>query len=417
MIAERIDTAPEDKLLHIHTLLVLLGADLRYPERSRTEETPWSIVQPTEEFLQSHLRVKCKFIIRPQWSYNYGLLSGLIEAYTTDIKALSEWISLEEWKDAIGSSAEDRVYCVSFPRIEKMNVLSHVNWGHEVGHILAADWLRSEFPSLWKQFEPQLTKILRDDYVYGIPAGVTIPDDLISEGVADAVKRTMHLARTAFKELICDAVGVHLFGPATLASLAEFSCHRVPDASPLQTGGYPPWRYRLRMISNTVIKDIITADTADWHHTLAGYVSWIQEWHELLKSESDKAILESSVRTKEAYRMVEQHWSTVWSQVVTDLPDTVRKPYKLTSNRMVVEELIERLRHGIPPNETGSWPTNHPASLADIWNAAWACKIQHFRGEKGEILDEHVETLSHLTLKAIEASYVQKTFGPRLREL
>ena len=416
LIGAHISRAPEGKLLHVHFLLIQFGEHLRYPERSRIEQTPWSVVQATESFLQAHVGSKCKFIVRPQWHYNYALVGDFIEAYTKQITELKDWLPLPTWRERIGNSLETQIYCISFPRVEKMNVLLHVNWGHEVGHILARDWLRTRFGNIWKANTAGIRRRLRAMVMKPYTGSYKPPGMVVNAKVADLLKETMHLARATLKELISDAVGAHLFGPAALASLGEFSCHNVLDANPLQCRGYPPWRYRLRAVSRAVVPSLKRADKSGWQEILKTYAQWTEAWTDIAKPRSDHKIIDADMRSKEAYALIKANWPRIWRQVLSQLPRTLQMPYRLQLRHHVVSELIERLEGGIPPNETGVWPDTEPASLADIWNAAWACKIYHFKKEPGPLLDYYLGTLFQLTLKAIETSYVHGEYRPLLAQ-
>jgi hypothetical protein len=415
-VASRISALPEAKLIYVYVLLVEWAAHLRYSERSRIEHTPWSIVQATEDFLQSHIRTPCKFIIRPQWNYNYGLQGGFIGAYTSRMRALSEWFSFAEWKKEIRKSLRGRIYCISFPRVEKMNVLAHVNWGHEVGHILAAEWIDSKFGNLWRRNRSDIRSAIRKEVLSHFPAILKVPKPFINKQVAKLFDNTMRLAKAAMKELISDSVGAHLFGPATLAALAEMSCHGVIDANPLQGKGYPPWRLRLRMVGKKVVPPILKAK-ANWNPNLQEYADWVDEWFATTKDKSDEKVVKLDVQTREAYALIKNNWSTIWKEVLENIPIEKRKPYRIVDRQAVIGELVDRLNLGIPPNEIGTWPDTEAASLPDIWNAAWAYKVKKIRSETGEALDEHLLILSKLTLKAIEESYVQGAYGPSLRKL
>jgi hypothetical protein len=70
LIAERLEVAPEDKLPWVGALLGFFSQNLRFPERSRIEHIPWSVVQAMESFIQEHVGTDSNFIIRPQWRYN-----------------------------------------------------------------------------------------------------------------------------------------------------------------------------------------------------------------------------------------------------------------------------------------------------------------------------------------------------------
>ncbi len=414
LIGDHIPEVPEGKLLHVHFLLIQFGEHLRYPERSRIEQTPWSVVQATEGFLQAHVGIRCKFIVRPQWHYNYALVGDFVEAYRKQITELADWLPLPTWRKRMGGALATQIYCISFPRVEKMNVLSHVNWGHEVGHILAREWLKTGFGNLWKVNSPGIRKRIRAAVLKPYEGPYKLPGVVVNAKVAGLLKETMHLARATLKELISDAVGAHLFGPAALASLGEFSCHNILDANPLQCRGYPPWRYRLRAISKAVVPSLKKADKTAWQDILTTYARWIEEWAEISKPKNDHKIIDADMRSKEAYALVEANWARIWRQVLSQLPKDLQKPYRLQSRYHLVRELIERLEGGIPPNETGIWPDTEPAQLADIWNAAWACKIYHFKNTSEASLDEYLTKLFQLTLKAFEASYVHSQYQPLL---
>lgn len=416
LIGSRISEAPEGKLLHVHFLLMQFGEHLRYPERSRIEQTPWSVVQATETFLQAHVGVKCKFIVRPQWHYNYALVGDFLEVYQTQIAELKDWLPLADWRKRISTSFGDQIYCISFPRVEKMNVLSHVNWGHEVGHILAREWLKTHFGTLWKQHSPRIRKQFRTKLLKPYTGTYKLPDVFVNAKVADSLKETMHLAKSALKELISDAVGAHLFGPAALASLGEFSCHNILDANPLQCRGYPPWRYRLRAISKAVVPTLKKHEKTGWHKILMRYTEWIEEISDVGKPRNDQKVIDADVRCKEAYTLVKAGWPKIWRQVLSQLPKALKQPYRLQSRHLIVTELIERLEAGIPPNETGIWPNTKPAELADIWNAAWACKVYHFTETPDTLSDDYLAKLFQLTLKAFESSYVHSQYQPLLAE-
>lgn len=86
----------------------------------------------------------------------------------------------------------------------------------------------------------------------------------------------------------------------------------------------------------------------------------------------------------------------------------------MQDRHQIVGELIDRIDRGVPPNETGIWPDTQPATMADIWNAAWSCKVERFAKTVEPDFDDYLETIFLLTLKAVETSYVHRTFGPRV---
>jgi hypothetical protein len=406
--------APEDKLLHIEALLQNLGEHLRYPERSRIDQTPWSIVQSIENFLQSHVGSDVNFIIRPQWKYNYSIIGEFVKYYRTLLSSLGSWSQIQEWEVQIGAIASQSIFCISFPRVERLNVLMHVNWGHEVGHILAGKWIDTHFGSLWHGASPSIEAALRSHLTSQSPPASTFPAVTIAKQVALLMKETMDLAQASFKEIISDCIGAHLFGPAALACLAEFSSRVELDESPITCNGYPPWRYRLRMVLESVLPSIDTLSSTNCSPILFGFCEWLKEWKSITAATSDAVIIGSDIRSKEAYNLVETHWPTIKQQVIQQLPQFAQDPYSLRQRLGVVEESIQRIEHNVPPNEVGDWPKLSPTPLADIWNAAWACKTYQFTRLNTDEFVAYSENLFRLALKAIEASYVHTTFAQQL---
>ena len=411
LIAAHVTDAPRHRLPYIHVILAELGEDLRFAERSRIEHTPWSLVQATESLLQAHVGKNYRFIIRPQWSYNYGIVGDLVAHYRTRFAALPDWLPIDKWEASIAEFAEQRIFSISFPRVEKMNVLTHAIWGHEVGHILASEWLISQFTAVWEDGEAAIKAAVSEYVTADPPEGLGTPSFLADAAVALFMEQTLTLARNSLKELISDAVGAHLFGPAALASMAEFSSRFDLDANPTECGGYPPWRYRLREVSTHVVPNLLAAVQPDWHVASTTFVEWLGEWHKLGADDADRVKIESDVRSRMAYQLIEKHWARIRHEVLARLPEELQAPYALHERQVVVGELIDRIKQWVPPNETGIWPDVTPASMADIWNAAWSCKVHEFRQNSGPDFDDYLEVLFQLTLKAVEASYVQTTFG------
>lgn len=423
LIATRLGAAPADKLQHVHMLLDNLSQHLRIVERARTPHTPWSIVEPIERFLKHQVGPGHEFIIRPQWAYNYAIVGEFVDAYGRAIGSLEDWITPQEWKDAIGDSGSLRIYSISFPRVERLNVLLHVNWGHEVGHILATRWIGEDsgFPAIWVQNVAGIEQRIRHELTK-----TWNPDHsplFLEQTVSAYVSDTMSVARDGIKELLCDTVGAHLFGPAAMASLCEHAARFNLDRSPLVSQGYPPWRYRLRKVAEFLIDDL--AEDRSWEadaEVLEPYVEWLRQGARVaaLKTaggkEPDQAVLDSDIRTREAYQFIADNWRTIRAGVLQWLPADHQAAYRLHQRMKETSELVSRLQAGIPPNEMGTWPHTRPAHLVDIWNAAWAYKFYQLKHDLtwGSLSD--CEALFRLTLKAIEASYVHLCFGRKIQD-
>lgn len=404
---------PTSQLEQVNTFLGVITSHLRYAERAKVTQSPWSIVQPAEKFLQLVTDPNSLFIIRPTWTYNYSLTGEFWASYRQFLSNRT-WFPLDKLSKQVDINDDQKIYCLSFPRIERLNCLLHANWGHEVGHILAKRWVDTEFDNAWVAAESTiLTKIKK--IVRQNPPTIIDPmfkDMVINDIVAQKMKATLKVARQGLTELLCDRVGVHLMGPSALASAIEFAARFALDVSPLQAEDYPPWRYRLRKMGDFCKQDLN-------NHTGLGYpnkimmplIDWLRMGRRLAASDSDLKVLKANIVTNEAYKFIENQWETASSSVICMLPPELSKPYCLKERFSLVTNLVSRIDNGIPPNES----TNHngkPASLQDILCSGWAFKIMKSSSDPnwGDVKD--YDLLFRLVLKACECSYVYSEWRP-----
>jgi len=417
-------TAPADQLRHVNLLLCLIGEQLRFVERSRVANTPWSMIHGTEEFLKRQAKTPSEFIIRPQWSYNYNLMGEFVEVSRTNIQALT-WIPIGTWEQLIGELAQQKLYCISFPRIERLNCLLHANWGHEVGHIIASAWIESSFAQLWQTEETQIKNAIEHAIRQNPPPlDPLFADIFIQQIVAEQANTAMQAAKQGLTELICDAIGVHLLGPAALAAAAEFSTASSMDENPLTCNMYPPWRYRLRLMVEECKEDLkphtikLKSDEINYPGPIIDpFYNWLREIIDLVKDRGDIQSLQATITTREAYRVIEANWERIRTEALELLPQESREPYQLLQEVRIIEELVIRLEQDTPPNELGTWPENSAACLEDILNAAWVFKIKKMGENPRWGSADDFEKLFRLVLKATEVSFVHSTFGPQLKQL
>jgi hypothetical protein len=156
LIAEGLKTiAPAQDLEQINTILGIITSHLRYVERARVAQTPWSVVQTAERLLKQIAGPGSNFILRPTWTYNYSIIGEFVSAYREFISSWS-WFPFQAWKEQMGINEHESIYCISFPRVERTNCLMHANWGHEVGHILVAKWVDTDFGNAWAKDESKI---------------------------------------------------------------------------------------------------------------------------------------------------------------------------------------------------------------------------------------------------------------------
>lgn len=422
IIAAHLDVAPRDRLQHIAYVIHEMAQNLRYAERSKMTRTPWSMVEYMESILKATTGKHNHFIIRPQWSYNYGITGDFVQHCRSLVRSCS-WIPLAEWEAKLPFQATDAIFSISFPRLERLNCLSHVNWGHELGHILADDWVRTSFAALWARVEPDIQKAIESEVSQNPPQHLhpLFKDTIIKQIVSGQTSKAMDILRQGLTELICDAVGIHLFGPAILSECCEYASIRSLDENPLNIGGYPPWRYRMRKLfdacKDQLESQTVTIDGKSSMYpggVLKHYVDWLKEVEKVVASNNDELVLQAHVITKETYSVINNEWDQIRRDVLGELPCEFSDAYNLMERSPYVAYLATRLDSDIPPNEYGSWPKTTPATLQDIINAGWAYKIDKMRTEPEWGSQENNDRMLKLLLKAIEASFVAQKYGARL---
>jgi hypothetical protein len=398
--------------------------DLRYADRSKMTQTPWSMVEYVESFLKATTGTNSNFIIRPQWSYNYAITGDFV-AFFRSLIASCPWVPMAPWESTLPTKPTETVFSISFPRLERMNCLSHVNWGHELGHILANRWVLTKFPALWQKEEATIRTTVEGEVNKNPPQDIhpLFKDTIIKQIVSQQTQRAMEILRQGLTELLCDAIGVHLFGPAVLAECCEYAAVHSLDESPINTSAYPPWRFRIRKLYEACCDQLkprtVHTDAGDHAYpgqSLLAYVEWLREVGHLVATTSDVQALNAHVITREAYRLINTEWPNVRNQVLALLPAECQEPYDLAKKAPCLEQLVEKLGMDMPPNEYGDWPETVPATLQDILNAGWAFKIGRMRTSPAWGGREDEGKMFRLLLKAIEASFVAQTYGVELKK-
>ncbi len=424
MLGKEISNVPVTHLKYISLLLCNIAEHLRFVERSRIEHTPWSMIQATEHFFKKHTGKECHFIIRPQWSYNYGLIGEFVEVHRTKLQSFG-WFDISGWEKAIGSIAHEKLFCISFPRIDRLNCLLHANWGHEIGHIIAAEWIQNNFSIMWQQEETKIKGEIEIKVKQDLPpVPVLFKDTFIKQMVAENISKAMKAAEQGLKELISDILGIHFFGPAALASASSFSAPHSPDENPLSRGMYPPWRYRLRLMVQACEEDLKVHDKTDGGKEtkypgaiIQPYFNWLSEIKNLVAISTDKDIINKKIATKVAYKFIEDNWEVIKTEVLELLPSGSKQPYRLFEHVSEIEQLVDKLEHNIPPNEFGEFPDYKHASFEDILNAAWIFKELKLTTDATWRSADDFENMYRLVLKAIESSFVHNEYGEKLKEL
>jgi len=407
-------TAPAQDLEQINTVLGIITTHLRYVERARVAQTPWSIVQSAEKLFKLATTSKSHFILRPIWAYNYSIIGEFLSSYRRFISPWP-WFSHDDWEKQIGLKKNDSIYCISFPRIERTNCLLHANWGHEVGHILVAKWVDTDFGATWAPDELGIKEKIEDDIKRDPPPVDPLFKAIaIQRVVANQMRATMEAAKQGFVELLCDLIGVHIFGPSSLAATIEFASRFALDVSPLQSFNYPPWRYRLRKMLQHCEQDLIDNPEIGYpDKTIKPFIEWLNMGQRLTGNFGDEKVIGSNNVTKFAYKFISDHWDEAAKKVISMLPGELAQPYRLSEHYANISKMVELLDRGVPPNEI-SHLSNQPATFQDILSAGWAFKMDQIAKKPSWGSPDEYNLLFRLILKACESSHVHSEWGERI---
>ena len=284
---------------------------------AQTQRVPWSLI-PSIESLAN--------VVIPD--YISILFSENLDIYET------RWYLRlpEEFQDL------KKYNFITLPRLHRLNILMHTLVGHD----------------------PQSDKFInshKNDIASHITTKIeSLPSNERPDIVYDEL--TVVCSR-AIEELLCDMACGELFGPAmffamrTYASFSEFLS--LPSSG---NNYYPSWQYRFEFVWKYAVdqKDLKKL----WEEVDKHIDGSVKQIGNIFKKESKKVFgsYESSIghdhimrsKYKIAYEEVERWIADMQKFIKSSIPATVPR----WNDKKVIEqipEMINRLNHGIPPNE------------------------------------------------------------------
>ncbi|MBI4679992.1 MAG: hypothetical protein HY753_01965 [Nitrospirae bacterium] len=347
-------------------------------------------------------------MLRPKWNYNFSIITSDLKEYYYDELLEYEDILPNMSLDEVFSDFKNPFHIISFPSLERKNILLYCLLGHEIGHLIARKYINeSEF---LKQTKDDITRIALNKL--SIKEMDSIP--LFREVF---ITEEMKIATTAWKraleELLSDIVGAFLFGPASLFSTFEFSMQFTMDQLPGEMNNYyPPWRLRLRKIQEIIEHPDHFLPLPNKFKFLDSTVKKVSSRYELIKeftgNDTDLKVINGSPLLSIVYREVDKSFITIKDKIYNELhelemvitPDLLYKklPY-----------LVERIDFEIPPNAyEPSINDREPSKLVEIINASWFHKLSwkddifSVEGEFNKNMISVRDKMNRLTLKAVE---------------
>lgn len=392
----------------IANFLEQLAAHLRFVEGASTDRTPSSLILPFESFVNKFYPPSSFLIVRPQWHYNYKIISNLVEAYKSQLeKGLSKKIKEDTFSE--------KIYIISFPGFEKKNVLLHANLGHEIGHLFAAEFLKQEAEKEKKtpQFFLEIAKKV-DVEVENKFKDLTALEKFSKK--AEYINQIFFIRERGLKELISDFASVKLFGIAAIFALEEIADTSQSVDEVKETQYYPPLRMRIRFMYETLVEDglepIFNDTSGDFEkHVLEALKDRLDTIKNWIIISDDKDNINTNTKLNIAYESINSVLPEVKGFIKTKLSNNVFSMDKVHS---VILPLCNRLAHGIPPNAVEEPFNPITGDIPTILNAGWfykiACSSSLSAYKKQEEYVNDLNTINNLLLKAIELSYIHNEY-------
>lgn len=406
----KIESADEKLLQVFYRLVSQYQYTLNYLDNAHKEQTPRGLIVVLEGLL-ARISPGATFYAAPQSEYNYG-----IATFTPcEHLSLAHFLTAEESAN-LPVMARSTVHLIMFPRAERDNILVHAVFGHEVGHLIASKYLREEAS------KPEFLSALQDAFA-NVLKERPVPDGL-SSILALKYRASLQTAISnaryrAMEELISDYVGTLLFGPAALFASYEIFALDDLDSAPTGDSLYPPSRFRLRFILDTLRDEgfpqsvtlLSSSIGPEGENHYAAAASLFDLISNIADDKVDTAILSQDIVNMVAYEWVGRSLVTAKPLIKAMLPADLI--YKAAEFAAEMAHLIERLSMNVPPNELNVFPDTSMPCWQSALNASWLFRLHGKKQTPDGVVPFSLadyETISRLCLLAIENIALQREY-------
>lgn len=408
-IGRQVDTADGRVLPLIFSLLNSYQEVLTFLDNAHTEQTPRGLVRILRDLL-NRVSAGSRFVASPQSAYNYGI----VDVQPFLVAPLSNLLPMADLQ-ALPSISSSRIHLILFPRVERDNILVHAVFGHEVGHIIATEFLTWEEtqPQFQQSFQKVIEKVSKAHPV----SPSTDPLAVLRHRV-ELSNRVAQVRKRAMEELISDYVGAVLFGPSALLASFEIFMLNPIDLPPVGAELYPPSRFRLRFILDTMkeegfvaaLDDCVSQGGERLPHLVA-VQAHLQRIGALVAEEDDLKALANDSLISDTYEWVKASLEDAKQFVKTRLATDMI--YSTGAFSAEIPELIGRLVLNVPPSELDAFPNVRLPAWQSALLAGWFVRIYGKRqSAEGEIpfrLQDY-DGLQRLVLRAIENIGLHKEY-------
>ncbi len=408
-VTAEIDNATNEQILGlICRVIQFYGQFLEYFDNAHTEQTPRGLVQILEDLAQ--LSPQAKLLVWPQASYNYSIRDIL-----PTLKHTTENLLSDKDKKTLFQPFQGPINLVSFPRVERDDILVHAVFGHELGHPIADEYLQAE------QGQPEYQKQLKAAHV---ALDTAFASEFAGLNTFDLFSYKKQLTDSLLKmrsrglqELVSDCVAVLLFGPSALFALNDIFSTCDLDTSPVFPDLYPPARFRVRLVKKLMDQEgfsdqlLAVKDSDHLGSVNASLVDMLSHVDAIAANNTDIDVINNDPLLKIAYEWLDKSLPAAIQYAKDKVADLICRGSQLVEE---VPELLERIAFGIPPNEIGIPPKTKSVDWRSAIVAAWICKIHGLKkaGETQESMNARdIDHLQKITLRAVEYILLQKRYS------
>jgi dCTP deaminase len=419
------------------------AAHIRYVESARTDRLPWQII-PSFEKLVEHLRPGARAMLRPMWHYNYAtIVSNLRDVYLSDLQAYEFYLPDIDVESTVVAPLGSAFHIVSFPALERDNILLHSLIGHELGHLIANSLVEADSANFLDKARPEIEKATDEDLkqkgLTGEEIGPLWYPRFRAQQIAENSKVCLDFWSRGLEEILSDIVGAVLFGPAALFSTLEIAIQIGFDLPPsMRNNYYPPWRTRIRevyAVVESIAGPLLKVDAALFHMawpvalaSVSGKLRLsasmradlvnerVQTIKEIVASDTDEAQINKNPFAKIAYSGLREYITKHTESIKHAVGKRAFSQKSLTDS---LPALIERLDSGITPNAEHDMPSRKPThvGLVEVLNSAWYHKaslsVSATDAPTLELLESVRAQRNRLTLKSIEYTFLSDEHPPR----
>lgn len=389
-------------------LISHLASFLQYLDNAHTAQTPRGLVALLEQ-TANVLFSKSVLLVSPSSAYNYFIADIVPTIRQLAVRALSP-----DARKPLEARLPETFYIVQFPRVERDNILNHAIFGHEFGHPIGNKFLAEhEQEQIYKNRLTEAKEKIKVDAELAKHLA-TFPDALAqSQQLNKMVEAVTKIHRRGLEELISDAVGVYLFGPSALFAGFDILGQSALDEPPAPDSGYPPSRYRIRLMYDLLVKskhiDVLAdlpleesqRDIAEAIRSILKFIKTISE------GQADKANIKGRALVRIAYEWLEQTLPAVQDAIEKRIASAA---YSTDSALAELPALLKRLSLQVPPNEIGVWPDMHPVDWRSAILAAWLISYSQLANVamSADVRRQHLATTQKLAAKGVEYAILRR---------